>query len=107
MHPPSSFLHARQTHAPRVLYFLCLLGLLSFLGLPAAAQTRPLRTTAAEGLPPGTLRGQVGFDFLQEEDCPLSGLTGELTSARVINVRLGAGKMVEGPLERAVQKFLG
>src|SRR5437870_5121993 len=80
MHPPSSSLHASQTHAPRGLYFLSLLGLLSFLGLPAAAQTRPLRTTEAEVLPPGTLRAQVGFDFLQEVDFPLSGLTGDLTS---------------------------
>ncbi len=106
MHPPSSFLHARQTHAPRGLYFLCLLGLLSFLGLPAAAQTRPLRTTEAEVLPPGTLRAQVGFDFLQEVDFPLSGLTGDLTSVGVINVRLGVGKMVEVQLEGAVQNFL-
>src|SRR5712692_5919329 len=45
MHPPSSFLHARQTHAPRVLYFLCLLGLLSFLGLPAASYFSPPPTT--------------------------------------------------------------
>src|SRR2546425_1248203 len=86
MHPPSSSLHASQTHAPRGLYFLSLLGLLSFLGLPAAAQTRPLRTTEAEVLPPGTLRAQVGFDFLQEVDFPTCArsVPGGRTSASVV-----------------------
>ncbi len=80
---------------------LCLLAC-----LPLAAQDRPLRTTDAEILPPGTLRVQVGFDFLQDVSFPLTGLSGDLTSVGVIGMRLGVGKMVEVQLEGAVQNFL-
>ncbi len=88
---------------------LCLLNILWFCGvvcLPAAAQTRPLRTTEAEILPPGTMRAEVGFDFLQDVDFPLSGLSGDLTSVGVVGLRLGVGKIVEVQLEGAVQNFL-
>ena len=81
-----------------------LLGLLA--SVPLAAQNRPLRTSDAEILPPGTLRVQVGFDFLQDVDFPLSGLSGDLTSVGVIEMRFGVGKMVEVQLEGAVQNFL-
>src|SRR5712692_6511149 len=80
---------------------LCLLAC-----LPLGAQNRPLRTTDAEILPPGTLRVQVGFDFLQDVEFPLTGLSGDLTSVGVIGMRMGVGKMVEVQLEGAVQNFL-
>jgi len=80
--------------------FLCLLA------LPVAAQNRPLRTADAEIVPPGTLRAQVGFDFLQDVSFPLSGLSGDLTSVGVLDLRLGVGKMVEVELQGAVQNFL-
>jgi len=81
--------------------------LLFFLtSLPLLAQNRPLRTTDAETVSPGTLRVQVGFDFLQDVDFPLSGLTGDLTSVGVISLRMGAGKMVEVQMEGAVRHFL-
>lgn len=85
------------------------LGLLLALGLaslPAAAQVRPLRTPEAETLPPGTLRVQVGFDFLQDVSYPLSGLSGDLTSVGVLDLRLGVGKIVEVQLQGAVRHFL-
>ncbi len=80
---------------------LCLLA-----GLPLAAQNRPLRTSDAEVLPPGTLRVEVGFDFLQDVDIPLSGLSGDLTSVGVLEMRMGVGKIVEVQLEGAVHNFL-
>ncbi len=82
-------------------FLLCL-----FASVPLAAQNRPLRTVDAETVPPGTLRAQVGFDFLQDVDFPLSGLSGDLTSVGVIGLRLGVGKMIEVQLEGAVQNFL-
>ena len=88
----------------RHLLFSLLLCVLA--SLPLAAQTRPLRTSDAEILPPGTLRVQVGFDFLQDVDFPLSGLSGDLTSVGVVNVRMSVGKMVEVQLEGAAQSFL-
>jgi len=87
--------------------FLCILCSLCFL-LPSrlSAQNRPLRTADAEVVPPGTLRAQVGFDFLQEQSFPLSGLSGDLTSVAVVDLRMGVGKMVEVELQGAVQNFL-
>jgi hypothetical protein len=80
--------------------------LLCFCCLPAAAQQRPLRTVDADTLPPGTMQAQVGFDFLQGIDFPVAGLSGDLTSAGVIGIRMGVGKMVEVQLEGAVRHFL-
>ncbi len=86
------------------------LGLLLAAGLTAAplatAQDRPLRTTDTATVPPGTLRVEVGFDFLQDVDFPLSGLSGDLTTVGVLNLRMGVGKIVEVQLEGAIQSFL-
>ncbi len=71
-----------------------------------AAQDRPLRTVDVETVPPGSLRAQIGFDFLQDVDFPLSGLNGDLTSVGVIRLRMGVGKIAEIQLEGAIQNFL-
>lgn len=86
-----------------VLYLLFFLG---HLCLPLHAQNRPLRTADAEIVPPGTMRAQVGFDFLQDVDFPLSGLSGDLTSVAVINIRSGVGKIIEIQMYGAAQQFL-
>ena len=70
------------------------------------AQQRPLRTSDAAIVPPGTLRAEVGFDFLQDVTYPLSGLSGDQTSVGVLTVRMGVGRLVEVQLEGAVQHFL-
>jgi hypothetical protein len=72
----------------------------------AAAQDRPLQTTDTTTVPAGTLRVQIGFDFLQDVDFPLSGLSGDLTSVGVLNLRMGVGKIAEIELEGAIQDFL-
>ncbi len=88
------------------LHLLSLFCLLCTLASPGAAQNRPLRTADSEILPPGTLRAEVGFDFLQGVDFPLTGLSGDLTSVGVIGLRLGVGKIVEVQLEGAARNFL-
>lgn len=93
-----------RRHRPNVSLLLCLLCLLLPSGL--SAQTRPLRSADAEVVPPGTLRVQVGFDFLQDVAFPLSGLSGDLTSVGVVDLRMGVGKMVEVELQGAAQHFL-
>ncbi|MBI1737936.1 MAG: hypothetical protein HYR58_01650 [Acidobacteria bacterium] len=75
-------------------------------GLPLSAQNRPLRTVDAETVPAGTVRVQVGFDFLQDVDFPLSGLSGDMTSVGVVQIRMGVGKIAEVQLEGAVHHFL-
>ncbi len=93
-----------RRHRPNVGLLLCLLCLLLPSGL--SAQNRPLRSADAEVVPPGTLRVQVGFDFLQDVAFPLSGLSGDLTSVGVVDLRMGVGKMVEVELQGAAQHFL-
>jgi hypothetical protein len=85
--------------------FLSCVALLVTSGL-AAGQDRPLRTVDAETIPPGTLRAQVGFDFLQDVEFPLSGLNGDETSLGVLNFRMGVGKIVEFQLQGVIQNFL-
>ena len=47
----------------------------------AAAQDLPLQTADAEVMAPGTVRTQIGFDFLQDVTFPLSGLSGDLRTS--------------------------
>ncbi len=84
-----------------ILVCLCCL-----LAAPGFAQNRPLRTVDAETVPPGTIRVEAGFDFLQDIDFPLSGLSGDLTSVGVVQIRMGVGKIAEVQLEGAVHHFL-
>ena len=60
-----------------------------------AAQDRPLRTVDAETVPAGTVRTEVGFDFLQDVGFPLSGLRGDETSVGIEDIRMGVGKIAE------------
>ncbi len=72
----------------------------------AAAQDRPLQTATVDVVPPGTLRGQIGFDFLQGIEYPLSGLGGDLTSVGELDLRLGLAGVAEVELAGAAQQFL-
>jgi hypothetical protein len=84
--------------------FCFLASLIASAGL--WAQDRPLRTVDAETVPAGMLRAEVGMDFLHNIDFPLSGLSGDLTSAGVINFRMGVGRLAEVQIEGAIQDFL-
>src|SRR5215475_14237015 len=88
--------------------FICSIALLlAFVWATAAyAQDRPLKTVDAETVPPGTLRAEIGFDFLQDVGFPLSGLRGDETSVGVIDLRMGVGKIAEIEVEGAIQNFL-
>jgi len=72
----------------------------------ARSQDRPLKTVDAETVPAGTLRSEIGFDFLQDVGFPLSGLRGDETSVGVIDIRMGVGRIAEIEVEGAVQNFL-
>ena len=88
--------------------FIMALALLPFSVFTSntRAQDRPLRTVDAETVPAGTLRGEIGFDFLQDVGFPLSGLRGDETSVGVVDLRMGVGKIVEVEVEGAIQNFL-
>ncbi len=70
------------------------------------AQDRPLQTADAEVVAPGSMRAEVGFDFLQDVTFPLSGLSGDLTNVSTVNIRTGIGKIVEIQVQGMIQEFL-
>ena len=90
----------------RTVILLEILLAAGFAALPVRAQDRPLRTPDANIVPTGVLRVQGGFDFLQNVDYPLSGLSGDQTSYGVLNMRLGMGQRVEVQLQGTIQNFL-
>jgi hypothetical protein len=76
------------------------------LAAAARAQQRPLLTEDVDVLQPGSLRVQVGIDFVQEAKYPASGLTGDLTRVGVIGVHVGLSPNVEFSIEGVAQNFL-
>ena len=70
------------------------------------AQQRPLITEDVDIIPPGSMRLEVGLDFLQNAKFPVSGLTGDLTRAGVIGVNIGLAPNVELQIEGVAQNFL-
>src|SRR4029077_7653271 len=71
-----------------------------------SAQNRPLRPVDSETIPAGTLRTEIGFDFLQDVGFPLSGLRGDETSVGVVDLRMGVGRIAEIEVEGSIQNFL-
>ena len=76
------------------------------LTFSARAQQRPLITEDVDIIPPGSMRIGVGVDFLQGAKFPLSGLTGDLTRAGVINVSIGFAPNIEIQIEGVAENFL-
>jgi len=72
----------------------------------ARAQQRPLITEDVDVLQPGSLRVEVGIDFMQDAKYPVSGLTGDLTRVGVIGVHVGLSPNVEFSIEGVAQNFL-
>jgi len=70
------------------------------------AQQRPLITEDVDIIPPGSMRLEVGVDFMQNARFPVSGLTGDLTRAGVIGVNIGLAPNVEFQIEGVAQNFL-
>lgn len=87
---------------------LCAIALATILmtANSAAAQDRPLQTADAEVVAPGSIRAEVGFDFLQDVTFPLSGLNGDMTNVSAVNIRTGIGKIVEIQVQGMIQEFL-
>jgi len=86
--------------------FVCVACFAFSIPLMARAQQRPLITEDVDIIPPGSLRIGVGVDFLQGAKFPVSGLTGDLTRAGVINVSIGFAPNIEVQIEGVAQNFL-
>ena len=84
----------------------CALAFALVLCASARAQQRPLITEDVDVLEPGTLRVEVGIDFMQDAKFPVSGLTGDLTRVGVIGFHVGLSPNVEFSIEGVAQNFL-
>ncbi|HEV2905030.1 MAG TPA: hypothetical protein VGW32_08290 [Pyrinomonadaceae bacterium] len=82
------------------------LGCVLALATTVHAQQRPLITEDVDIIPPGSMRFEVGMDFLQNAKFPVSGLNGDLTRAGVIGINIGLAPNVEVQIEGVAQNFL-
>ncbi|MCI0664246.1 MAG: transporter [Acidobacteria bacterium] len=105
-------LSERRQPLARLTYFRLLRLLSSLLviatvtSVNAAAQQRPLITEDVEIVKPGSIRFELGFDFLQERDFPLSGLNGDQTRIGVISLTFGLASNVEFEMGGVIQNYL-
>jgi hypothetical protein len=94
-----------KTSSLRLMRLLIVASIFS-VGALARAQQRPLITEDVDIIPPGSMRLEVGVDFMQNAKFPVSGLTGDLTHAGVIGVNIGLAPNVEFQIEGVAQNFL-
>jgi hypothetical protein len=80
---------------------LILLGAVS-----ASSQQKPLLTEDVDIVKPGVIRVETGFEFLQDQRFPVSGLRGDLTKFLDTRLSFGMSPNVEFQIEWTVQKFL-
>ncbi len=80
--------------------------LLPVFALIAAAQQRPLLTEDVDIIKPGVIRIESGFEFLQDQKFPLSGLRGDLVKLADTRLSFGMAPNVEFQIEWTVQNLL-
>src|SRR5436190_4850469 len=86
-----------------------LLIVLSFLAAAAditSAQQRPLLTEDVDIIKPGVVRIESGFEFLQRQRFPLSGLEGDVVKLADTRLSFGLAPNVEFQIEWTIQNFL-
>jgi hypothetical protein len=79
---------------------------IAMFSLPASGQQRPLLTEDVDIIKPGVIRIESGFEFLQDQTFPLSGLRGDLTKLADTRLSFGLAPNVEFQIEWTVQNFL-
>jgi hypothetical protein len=72
----------------------------------ARAQQRPLITEDVDIVKPGVIRIESGFEFLQNQTFPLSGLRGDLVKVGDTRLSFGLSPNVEFQIEWTLQNFL-
>jgi hypothetical protein len=76
------------------------------LAAVASAQQRPLVTEDVDIIKPGVIRIETGFEFLQNQRFPLSGLRGDVTKLADTRLSFGLASNVEFQIEWTFQHFL-
>jgi hypothetical protein len=72
----------------------------------ASAQQRPLLTEDVDIIKPGLIRIESGFEFLQNQRFPLSGLRGDVTKIADTRLSFGLASNVEFQIEWTIQNLL-
>ena len=76
------------------------------LSVVGSAQQRPLITEDVDIIKPGLIRIESGFEFLQNQTFPLSGLRGDVTRLADTRLSFGLAPNVEFQIEWTFQNFL-
>lgn len=79
---------------------------LLLLSFAARAQQRPLVTEDVEIVKPGSVRFELGFDFVQDRNFTLSGLNGDLTRLGIVSLTFGLAPNVEVEAGGVMQNYL-
>jgi len=79
---------------------------ISAVAVIASAQQRPLLTEDVDIIKPGVVRIESGFEFLQNQRFPLSGLRGDVTKLADTRLSFGLAPNVEFQIEWTFQHFL-
>jgi hypothetical protein len=79
---------------------------ISAIAAVASAQQRPLLTEDVDIIKPGVIRIETGFEFLQNQRFPLSGLRGDVTKLADTRLSFGLASNVEFQIEWTFQHFL-
>ncbi len=87
-------------------FFSFAAAFLTVASQPAIAQQRPLITEDVEIVKPGSARFELGFDFLQDKNYPVSGLNGDLTRLGVMSLTFGLAPNIEVETGGVIQNFL-
>ena len=85
---------------------LVVTSVLLVLAATALAQQRPLLTEDVDIIKPGIIRIETGFEFLQNQRFPLSGLRGDVTKLGDTRLSFGFAPNVEFQVEWTFQNFL-
>jgi Putative MetA-pathway of phenol degradation len=86
--------------------FAVIFPLLFLISITVSAQQRPLITEDVETVRQGEVRFELGFEFLQDKNFPLSGLNGDLSRLGVMALTAGLATNVEFELGGVVQNYL-
>ena len=85
---------------------LVLSTLVNVVAPTTLAQQRPLVTEDVDIIKPGVIRIETGFEFLQNQRFPLSGLRGDVTRLGDTRLSFGLASNVEFQIEWTLQNFL-
>lgn len=83
----------------RLLTVTYVVGLVLALASPLHAQQRPLATEDPESVGGGVVLVEAGIDYLREQNYPVSGLTGHLTSLPRVGISVGLSSIAELQLD--------